>query len=263
MNQHINRRDFLALTGAAGLGATFFPALSYADFVPGPETRLVPSYTGEELAAQSDFWELELFFKPLRMIYVDVPGGASAADRKKRLVWYLCYRAVNRPIDRPAPDPGAVPLADKDPVERPPLFLPEFQLVTDDNNQQKSYIDRVIPRAQEVINRRERREDSRFVYKNSVEIIGNLPSVVPNDAKVKESDCLFGVAMWRSVDPTTDKFKIYMTGFSSGYKEEKTPDGKTIVRRKTIVQEFWRPSDEFDQDETEIRPVGPPTWIYR
>lgn len=263
MKHQLNRRDFLALTGAAGLSATLFPASSYGDFVPGPETRLAPSFTGEELSAQSDFWEMEVFFKPLRMLYVDVPSGASAADRKKRLVWYLCYRAVNRPVDRPAADAGAVPLAQKDPVERPSLFLPEFQLVTDDNNQQKSYIDRVIPRAQEEINLRERRKNSRFIYKNSVEIVGDLPPEIPYDAKVTEQDCLFGVAMWRSVDPTTDKFKIYMTGFSSGYKEEKTPDGKTIVLRKTIVQEFWRPSDEFDQDETEIRPVGPPTWIYR
>lgn len=245
------------------MSVTLFPAFSCADFVPGPETRLAPSIVGEELASQSDFWELELFFKPLRMIYVDVPTGASAAERKKRLIWYLSYRAVNRPVERPIGDLGGVPLADKDPAERPPLFLPEFQLVTDDNNRQKSYIDRVIPRAQEVVNLRERRANSRFVYKNSVEIIGNLPAEVPYDAKVKEEDCLFGVAMWRSVDPTTDKFKIYMTGFSSGYKEVKVPDGKTIVQRKTIVQEFWRPSDQFDQDETEIRPVGPPVWIYR
>ncbi len=261
MHASLSRRDFLALTGA-GLSATLFPGISYAEFVPGPETHLPPSITGKELAAQSDFWELDLYFKPLRMIYVDAPSGASASEKRKRLVWYLCYRAVNRPIERPQQDAGAVPLAEKDPVERPPLFLPEFQLVTDDNNQQKSYIDRVIPRAQEVINRRERRANSQFVYKNSVEIIGDLPPVVPYDAKLTEQDCLFGVATWRAVDPTTDKFKIYMTGFSSGYQEE-TIDGKSIVKRKTVVQEFWRPSDEFDQDETEIRPVGPPKWIYR
>lgn len=263
MGSQLNRRDFMALAASAGICASLPISRLCAEFVPGPETHLAPYIIGEELSSQSDFWELDLFFKPLRMIYVDLPGNSGSEGKKKQLVWYLCYRAVNRPVERPKVEAGTIPLADQDPVERPPLFIPEFQLVTDDNNQQKSYIDRVIPRAQADINRRERRENSRFIYKNSVEIIGNLPPTVPYDAKVKEENCLFGVATWRAVDPTTDKFKIYMTGFSSGYKEEKTPDGKTIVRRKTVVQEFWRPSDEFEQDETEIRPVGPPAWIYR
>lgn len=35
------------------------------------------------------------------------------------------------------------------------------------------------------------------------------------------------------------------------------------VWRKSIVQKFWRPGDAFLQDETEIRKVGKPRWLYR
>ena len=38
------------------------------------------------------------------------------------------------------------------------------------------------------------------------------------------------------------------------------PDGKELIQRKTLVQEFWRPGDEFDQNEQEIRVVETPKW---
>ena len=33
--------------------------------------------------------------------------------------------------------------------------------------------------------------------------------------------------------------------------------------RKTLVQQYWRPGDEFRQNEREIRGKGEPRWIYR
>ncbi|MFO1021969.1 MAG: hypothetical protein U0903_14945 [Planctomycetales bacterium] len=257
-----SRRKFLNHSLLLASSGTLLPRISYADLAPGVETRVLPNVSEQELSSQVDFWELEVLLKPLRMIYVNMPDPGNPGKTQKRLVWYQCYRALNRPIVRPMTK-ESTPLAGKDPLERPPVFVPEFTLVTDDNNSQNRYIDRVMPLAQAAINARELRGGSKVRYKNSVEIVGPLPPPVPEKTRPKDEDYLWGVATWRSVDPTTDKFRIFMTGFSSGYREITTPDGKTAVQRKTIVQEFWRPSDEFDQEEKEIRPVGPPKWIYR
>ena len=38
---------------------------------------------------------------------------------------------------------------------------------------------------------------------------------------------------------------------------------KPIVWRKTLLQRFWRPGDQFDRQEKEYRFVGEPEWIYQ
>ena len=134
--------------------------------------------------------------------------------------------------------------------------MPEFELVTNDNDGQHVYYDEVIPAAQAAINRREGRTGSNK-YKNSVEIVGEIPELTDTDAKLEHS--IYGVAMWRGVDPETDFFKIFMTGFSNGYI--KVNDDR--IDRRTIVQEYSRPGDELKQNQGEIRPVGHPEWIYR
>ncbi len=40
-------------------------------------------------------------------------------------------------------------------------------------------------------------------------------------------------------------------------------DDEVIVWRKTLMQDFWRPGDAFDQNEREIRHKTLPLWIYR
>ncbi len=40
-------------------------------------------------------------------------------------------------------------------------------------------------------------------------------------------------------------------------------DDTTTIWRKTLVQKYWRPGDELEQNEREIRTQGEPRWIYR
>ncbi|HTI52408.1 MAG TPA: twin-arginine translocation signal domain-containing protein [Planctomycetaceae bacterium] len=245
--QSFSRRDFLETSclaaGALLLGTRSLPAA----IAPGVETVVSPLVTGEESSAQPDLWALEVRFKPVRMIYSEItdPGTGKSA---KQLVWYLAYRAVVRPGSR-------VGDATAELRERP-VFVPEFTFVTEDDGKQKTYQDRILPEAQAAINRRERHK-----YKNSVEIVGPLPEVTPEGAKVLKS--LDGVATWTGIDPNTDFFSVYLTGFSNGYKTGKGPDGQEIVLRRTLMQKFWRPSDRFDQTEDEIRLKDEPNWIYR
>lgn len=249
-----SRRDFLQTSllsaGALCLGSGLI-SRSHAwgkEAVPGVETIVTPLISGEEFNRQPGIWALEIRFKPLRMITVELPDPRNNGKTSKQLVWYLAYRVINRAGDTQA-NPSEVP-------DEKPMFTPEFLLVTEDTTPQKRYFDRVIPVAQAAINKRERHN-----YRTAVELLGDLPALTPANSKSLKS--LDGIAMWRGVDPKADKFKVYMTGFSNGYRIRKLPNGEEAVERKTIVQEFWRPGDEIDQHEEEIRPTGEPQWIYR
>ena len=254
------RRDFLqasALAGAAWMGWNGTPGQqsTWAQQPLPVERRIAPVATADERIRQPDLWVMEVFIKPLRLIKAPV-ADPKTGEVTERLVWYLCYRAINRPVEVKAA-PNALPASDQALAKKTLVFVPEFLLVTDDNAQQKRYIDRVMPSAQEAINKRER-----LKYKNSVEVVGAVPPVVPEGKSAGEHQIL-GVATWRGIDPSADRFKVYLTGFSNGYEVKPGAAGQEVVLRKTLALEYWRPGDEFEQSEQEIRFVGEPEWIYR
>jgi hypothetical protein len=170
-------------------------------------------------------------------------------------VWYIVYRAFNRKLERPAND--TPPRNELDPeVITPPLFIPEFTLQTTDTSVPKTYLDQVIPEALPVIQRREKGK-----YRTTVDIVGPIPPAgEPGDAN---REGVWGVAMWRGIDPTADRYTVYMTGFSNGIHVVDGPDGQPVIQTKTIMQNFWRPGDQFQLAEPEIRLDGLPQWIYR
>lgn len=221
----------------------------------GFDTSLPAIASGEELSAQSDLWMMEVTFKPMRMIVVELTDPKTG-KRSREYVWYLVYKAVNRLQASNEGDADVTPVNVQDPPPSEPLFVPEFTLVSDDNGVQEIYHDAILPEAQAAIEQRERRK-----LLNSVEIVQPLPTATP--AGAVEESALYGVAMFRGIDQDSDFFTLYMGGFSNGYKLVTGPDGNPLFLRKTIVQEYWRPGDRFDLDEREIRQKGNPRWIYR
>ncbi len=213
--------------------------------------------TAEELA-QGDLWVMQADFKPMRLVRIETTDPASG-EKRTEFVWYLVYRAVNRPLKSPAQAGDKTPVNNYDPPPGPSLFIPEFTLVTDDNEVQQAYPDVVIPEAAAAIARRETRgTDRQNALKNSVEVV--QPVTEAGDASARP---IYGVATWRGIDPTTDNFKVYASGFSNGYKESKGPDGKPLIQRREIVLDFRRPGDEFDLNEREFQVGTEPRWIYR
>jgi hypothetical protein len=225
----------------------------------GFEVTLPSSATSEELNSQDDLWVLEVSFKPMRMIPVDITDPKTG--KKNRVyIMYLVYKAVNRPLKRRIDTTPFKPRNNEDRIP-PHQFVPEATLMTKDNGVQKIYLETIIPEAQKAIQRRESRRETDPIYKNSVDIVGDLPEVTPYDAKSEKS--LYGMLIWRGVDPKADYFTVYLTGFNSAYRKIKGPDGKELIVHRVIQQQYWRPGDRFDQNEKEFRFRGEPKWIDR
>ncbi|MBX3452382.1 MAG: hypothetical protein KF777_22690 [Planctomycetaceae bacterium] len=230
-----------------------FPSLAAAQSRLGGEIIVPPVATGEEQSAQADLWVMEVRFKPLRMITVELTDPKTG-EKKPEFVWYLAYRGFVRPL----PDRGNAnqPQNTLDEPVSPPLFIPEFTLVTTDTPERISYPDQVIPEALPVINRREK-----YDYGTSVSVVGPIPPAAAPGATDVQG--VAGVAMWRNLDPSADRFTVFLTGFSNGIQVVTTPDGGTAVQSKTIQQDYWRPGDQFDLDELEMKLDGESVWIYR
>ncbi len=217
------------------------------------ELRIAPVATGEERTSQNDLWVLDVYFKPMRLIQVELTD-AKTGEKKLEYVWYIAYRAMHRKtgerIDEKAPK------NEVDPPASPPLFIPEFTLIVTDNDRQDVFSDQVIPEALAAINKREKAN-----YKTAVSVVGPLPEA--SEPGSGDENAIWGVAMWRGIDPEADKYTVYMTGFSNGIRKLNGPDDTPIIQTKTIMQKYWRKGDRFDIQEPEISLEGDSKWIYR
>lgn len=174
-----------------------------------------PVATGEERQAQPDLWILELQYKSLRMIETSVTD-ARTGSKQPQLLYYLVYRALNRPIDRKEDQTDTRPINDLGETPAVDLFVPEVTLVTTDNGVRRVVKDAVVPEAQTVIARRER-----IPLLNTVEAVQQVPE--PVDYGTEDPDYVYGVAVFPGVSPETDYFTLFLSGFSNGYKLVKGP----------------------------------------
>ncbi len=216
------------------------------------EFRAVAS--GEERTTQSNLYVMDVMYKPMRMIAVDITDPQTGQKRKE-YVWYIVYRAFNRKLDQPDSQSTPVNELDRETFSSS-LFVPEFTLMTTDTDEPKFYRDEVIPEALAAINKREQGQ-----YRSGVDIVGPIPAA--GDAGDPKREGLAGIAMWRGIDPDADRYTVYLSGFSNGIRIADGADGKPMVQAKTIMQQYWRPGDRFDQSEPEVRQEGVSQWIYR
>ncbi len=187
------------------------------------------------------------------MINVDLTDPISG-EKKRTRVTYLVYRAWNKQLGQEIKVDD--PQNEFDPPRGPEMFMPEFTLVTSDNDRQEVYVDEIIPEAQQLISQRERQK-----LLNSIELIQPVPEAVEGDER--PAKMIYGVAMWKNVDPLADRFTVYMTGFTNSYLATEGPDGNEIFLKRTVRQRYWRPGDELNLFEKEIRTEDEAEWIYR
>jgi hypothetical protein len=231
-------------------------------------------------------WNLEFSFKPMRMVYVDLPQPNGKLQRK--LVWYMVYYVRNlgghiRPlpqeevvikeadvVDANGTKAGLTPglvhvkyakeATDEVEVFGKPSkelrFFPHFVLRSTEYD--KEYLDRVIPAALAPIKARE------FPDRADVKLHDSLTiSEVPIQKSDETNDNrVWGVVTWIDVDPRIDYYTVFIQGLTNAYrfddpegafkKGDQPGTGRKIVR-KTLQLNFWRPGDTIDPSEEEIR----------
>jgi hypothetical protein len=228
----------------------------------------------EGIHFRHEVWALTFEFKPMRMIWVDVPQASGQMRRK--LIWYLVYSVTN-------PGKVMVPFEDLDlsyqtfegkkvyqikEVDKPIRFIPEFLLegrdsVSESEGFNKAYPDRVIPVAMAAIRLREDR--SRRFY-----------TTVEMCREIAVGETVWGIATWEDLDPQIDRFSVYIKGLTNAYKWFDEPGEYTRgaalgtgrrLMEKTLRLNFWRPGDEYLEHEKELRYGFPGEvdyeWVYR
>jgi hypothetical protein len=187
---------------------------------------------------QPAIWTLDFHFKDPRVIPVDIPG------RGRRLVWYLWYQVANN-------------------TGQARTFVPDFVWVC--NETQTAYHDQVLLKAQAAIQRLEAPSGQQEV-KNSWTIAATdgIPYVRQFNEKnerVAYPRMVTSVATWDDIDPKCTQFSIYVYGLSDGWAAVDGPDGKPVVRRKTLKLTFKRLGDDANQETSPIRFLGH-EWVY-
>jgi len=235
-------------------------------------------------------WNLEFSFKPMRMVYVDVPQASGRMQRQ--LVWYIVYRVRNlghhmKPkgmitpeviaedknpnedvlalVEPAVPDPKALYEQFKDYTNEVEVFgrkttdlrfFPHFVLHS--TEYKKEYLDRVIPAALAPIQQREfpGRPDQKLY--NSL-TISEVPIGISDE---RTDNSVWGVVTWTDVDPRIDYYIVYVQGLTNAYhfddpkgayKPGEPPGTGRQFTKKTLQLNFWRPGDTIDPHEEEIR----------
>lgn len=212
-----------------------------------PATVTLTSIT-KQMTFRRGIWQLEFSFKPVRML----------EDSGSDLVWYMVYRVRNlgqhlKPELKDKADPNSGYEINR--VDYPIRFFPVFELV--DHEHGTRYIDQVVPWAVKRIHDVELR-DPRIELRNSVEMT-RVAAKVSSDEVDRG---LWGVAIWKGVDPRTDFFSVYVRGLTNAYQWEDQPDAfqpgdpPSTGRRftyKTLQLNFWRPGDTVRETDDRIR----------
>lgn len=234
-------------------------------------------------------WEFQFTFKPLRLIYVDIPQ--LDGKMKKELIWYMVYRVTNpgqhmTPIEgEPLKFSGGQYTIKRTDVHTEMMasigahrFIPTFLLQTHEtdkllmNDSSIQYYDEVIPAARRAIYERERPACNFAEFYDTVQI-GNDPIPVSTE---RQQISRYGVVTWRGIDPRVDYLTIQIMGLTNAYiwvdpegafKPGDPPGTGRQFAYKTLQLNFYRPGDEFDAREEEIKlgVAGHPEsqWLYR
>ncbi len=212
----------------------------------------------KSVSFRRDAWCLELSFKPLRMIYVDIPQPSGKMQRK--LIWYLVYRVRNTGVGlSPQQQEDRTFTAVEKSIESL-QFIPQFVLTSQDRDRtgqplRKAYLDRIIPAALQVIGRRELPGGELL---NSVQISEHKLKL----ERGREIGGLWGVATWEDIDPQIDFFSVFVGGLSNAYTWQDSPEQFQLgnppgkgrrFQRKQLQLNFWRPGDDLAENEQEIR----------
>jgi hypothetical protein len=259
----------VAASVAAGLLGLASPPAAAQTFRGFTKTAVAYA-SGEERNRQTDLRVMEVQFKPMRMLWVEITEPRTGRKQRKE-VWYLVYRCLSRPAEGRADETDTRPVNVLDAAPKPVLFMPEAVLITYDDPAQtiplETHDDQILPEALAAIRAVEERPAVMFARRrieDSLSVIQPFPDPTPFETLPEDEDWIYGVFLWTDIDPETDFFQVTMRGFSSAYDASQSgPDGNVHPWRKVIVQKFTRRGDRFDPTQREFEFEGDPDWAYQ
>jgi len=193
-----------------------------------------------------DVWQYEFGFLGLRQIQVD---GKN--------VWYMVYRIRNTgktlTYEQVKEDPRFDHIKNQGLRNKGDVkvaqFLPRFSLegwASEPNGQYRRvvYRDQVSPDLVKLI---QHREDPNRHLLNTYEMSQTkIPvSTDPTDPGV------WGVAIWKDVDPTIDYVSVFVSGLTNAYRIS-SKNGKIGFKYRTLQLNFWRPGDTAEEIKDRI-----------
>jgi hypothetical protein len=185
-------------------------------------------------------YTLHFRYAPPRIISVDLPGVG------KKNVWYMFFQVFNK-------------------TSTPQEFYPEFELVAKDLN--KNFIDEAQPLAVQAIKRIEDPTGA-LDLKTSISISEKKIPVTKPDSVPRY---VSGIAVWTDVPEQasqTNRFSVYVTGLSDGVISEEISGVGTVIKRKTLRLDFFKPTDNVNPRPGDVKPednggLGGEKWDYR
>lgn len=227
-----SRRAFLGTSAALLFGGA---ALAQG---PGDAFRTVEP-VGLPLD-KAGIYTLHFSYAPPRIVTIDTP------DKGRRQVWYMAYRVFNR-------------------TDSPQEFIPEFELVTKDlltahKDEPQPFVVNEIKKIEDPTGARN--------LQTSISISRKKIPVTNPDSFPRY---VYGIAVWTDVPEKaarTNRFSVYVTGLSNGVVTIDRPDGKTLVKRKTLRLDFFKPTDDINPGPGDIKledngGLGGEKWDYR
>ncbi len=189
---------------------------------------------------RSEIWSMELTFKPVRMIGVDLPDEQGQMQTK--VVWYLLYSVRYKGGDlasQPQKDEFGNAVYQPSPTAglQARRFIPGFTLHS--TSLGKRYESKFIPQAVPLIAAKER--VGKPVYDSVA--IQKVPVQQSTDRVSHE---VWGVATWTDIDPRTDFFTVEVRGLTNAQRSENV-NGKFVSKQKTLVLYFSRPGDTINE----------------
>jgi hypothetical protein len=221
----------------------------------GPVTATLRTKV-DEVTYRRAIWNLEFTFKPLRMIRVDMPQPSG--KMRNKLIWYMVYK-VRNPGQHFVPVPGEqgrheLVRADAIGANSPGVRFVPFFVLQENRETNRFFREKIIPLAMPKIMRREFRAGE---FKTP-EVFNTAQM---SQRPLKAGEQRWGVVTWENIDPKIDFLSIYIQGLSNAYKWTESRqqyahgDPAAVGRkltRKTLKLNFWRPGDEFLENEQEI-----------
>ena len=168
---------------------------------------------------------------------VEVPGKGT------KVVWYMWYQVSNA-------------------TGEARNFNPRFVWLCHDEN--TVHQDQVLHTVQKEVQKKED-EQNILNIKNSW-TISKEPIPVSKEFDNSGNRIAFplrttGVAMWDDINPKSTQFSVLVFGLSNGFTKVDGPDGKEIVRVKTLQLNFKRIGDDDNLKADQVKFVNY-KWIY-